>query len=108
VLATGGIVGGGVRATDANTMLETALNLPLRAPLARAEWLDPRFLNPSGHPVFRTGVAVDERLRPLDAAGQIVYQNVAVIGSALAGCDPIREGSLEGIAAATGWMAGCA
>lgn len=106
VLATGGIAGGGVRATDANTLVETALNLPLRAPAARADWLAPRFLNETGHPVFRSGVAVDAQLRPLDAAGQVVYQNVTVAGSALTGCDPIREGSLEGIAAATGWMAG--
>ncbi len=106
VLATGGVAGGGVRATDATTLVETALGLPLCTPAARAGWLAPRFLAESGHPVFRSGVVADARLRPLDAAGQVVYENVAVAGSALAGCDPIREGSLEGIAAATGWMAG--
>jgi glycerol-3-phosphate dehydrogenase subunit B len=106
VLATGGIAGGGVRADHAGALVETALGLPLRAPNARADWFAPRFLNETGHPVFRTGVAVDGSLRPLDAAGQIVYENVAVAGSALAGADPIREGTLEGIAAATGWMAG--
>jgi glycerol-3-phosphate dehydrogenase subunit B len=106
VLATGGIAGGGVRADHAGALVETALGLPLRAPNARADWFAARFLNETGHPVFRTGVAADAKLRPLDAVGQVVYENVAVAGSALAGCDPIREGSLEGIAAATGWMAG--
>ncbi|NNJ09049.1 glycerol-3-phosphate dehydrogenase subunit GlpB [Chloroflexales bacterium ZM16-3] len=106
ILATGGIAGGGVRAVDATTLVETALGLPLRTPNARADWFAARFLNETGHPVFRSGVATDSQLRPLDAAGQVVYQNVAIAGSALAGCDSIREGSLEGIAAATGWMAG--
>jgi glycerol-3-phosphate dehydrogenase subunit B len=106
VLATGGIAGGGVRADHAGTLVETALGLPLRAPAARADWFAARFLNETGHAVFRTGVAADSQLRPLDAAGRVVYRNVTVAGSALSGCDPIREGALEGIAAATGWMAG--
>ncbi len=106
VLATGGIAGGGVRADYAGALAETALGLPLRTPSARADWFGTRFLNETGHPVFRTGVAADAGLRPLDAAGQVVYKNVAVVGSALAGCDPVREGTLEGIAAATGWKAG--
>jgi glycerol-3-phosphate dehydrogenase subunit B len=106
ILATGGIAGGGVRADHAGALVETALGLPLRAPNARADWFAARFLHETGHPVFRTGVAADAALRPLDAAGQVVYENVAIVGSALAGADPIREGALEGIAAATGWMAG--
>ncbi len=106
VLSTGGIAGGGVRADHAGNLVETALGLPLRTPNARADWFAARFLNETGHPVFRTGVAADASLRPLDAAGQVIYENVAVAGSALAGCDPIREGALEGIAAATGWKAG--
>lgn len=106
VLATGGIVGGGVRAEHDGSLRETALDLPLRAPNARADWLAPRFLAEGGHPVFASGVAVDEQLRPLDAAGQVVYENVAVVGGALAGYDPIREGCLEGAAVATGWYAG--
>ncbi|NTV64978.1 MAG: glycerol-3-phosphate dehydrogenase subunit GlpB [Oscillochloris sp.] len=106
VLATGGIAGGGVRASDANHLVETALNLPLRTPNSRADWFFPQFLSESGQPVFRTGIATDAQLRPLDTTGHVIYQNVAVAGSALAACDPIREGALEGIAAATGWMAG--
>lgn len=107
VLATGGIAGGGVRADHAGALVETALGLPLRTPNARTDWFAVRFLSRSGHPVFRTGVAADAGLRPLDAMGRVVYENVAVAGSALAGCDPIREGTLEGVAAATGWKAGC-
>jgi glycerol-3-phosphate dehydrogenase subunit B len=106
VLATGGVAGGGLRADHTGALRETALGLPVRAPASSAEWLAPRFLAEEGHPVFRAGVAVDEALRPLDAAGRLVYSNVAVAGAALAGCDPIREGCLEGLAVATGFAAG--
>lgn len=106
VLATGGIVGGGVRAAADGTLQETALGLPIRAPACRADWLNRRFLDPTGHPVFRAGIAVDASLRPLDAAGRVVYTNVAVVGGAIAGYDPIREGCLEGVALATGYAAG--
>ncbi|GIW90822.1 MAG: anaerobic glycerol-3-phosphate dehydrogenase subunit B [Pirellulaceae bacterium] len=106
VLATGGILGGGVRATPDGHLHETALDLPLQTPDGRAGWFAPRFLNAHGHPVFQTGVRVDQRLRPLDAAGRLVYENVQITGGALAGYDPIREGCLEGAAIATGWAAG--
>ncbi|NJN14941.1 MAG: glycerol-3-phosphate dehydrogenase subunit GlpB, partial [Oscillochloris sp.] len=106
VLATGGVLGGGVRADHAGTLRETALNLPLRTPNGRSEWFAQRFLEAGGHPVFRSGSAVDDRLRPLDAAGRVVYDNVAVVGGALVGFDPIHEGCLEGVAIATGWRAG--
>jgi glycerol-3-phosphate dehydrogenase subunit B len=106
VLATGGVAGGGLRADHTGELRETALGLPVRAPASSAEWFAPRFLAEEGHPVFRAGIAVDEALRPLDAAGRVVYSNVAVAGAALAGCDPIREGCLEGLAVATGFAVG--
>lgn len=106
VLATGGVAGGGLRAEHTGELRETALGLPVRSPAGRGDWFAQRFLDEAGHPVFRAGVAADHSLRPLDAAGRVVYQNVAVAGSALAGFDPIREGCLEGAAVATGFAAG--
>ncbi len=106
VLATGGILGGGIRAMPEGHLRETALNLPLQTPDSRSGWFAARFLAEQGHPVFQSGVRVDRSLRPLDASGRLVYENVMVVGSALAGFDPIREGCLEGVAIATGWAAG--
>ncbi|WP_129630232.1 glycerol-3-phosphate dehydrogenase subunit GlpB [Candidatus Oscillochloris fontis] len=106
ILATGGIVGGGLRAIDAHHLIETALRLPLRTPASRADWFFPDFLAQPGHPIFRSGVAVDAQLRPLDAKNQVVYTNVVVVGASIAGCDHIREGAYEGVAVATGWVAG--
>lgn len=106
VLATGGVAGGGLRAEPMGELRETALGLPVQAPSGRSEWFAQRFLAEGGHPVFSAGIAADDALRPLDAAGRVVYENVAVAGSALAGCDPIREGCMEGVAVATGFAAG--
>ena len=106
LLATGGIAGGGVRTDFTGAVWETALGLPLQAPATRGEWFAPRFLNEAGHPIYGAGVATDQQLRPLDAAGGVLYTNVAVAGSALAGCDPIRERCYSGMALATGWCAG--
>ncbi|NJM07407.1 glycerol-3-phosphate dehydrogenase subunit GlpB [Candidatus Gracilibacteria bacterium] len=105
ILATGGVVGGGLRGDYGGTLHETALGLPVHTP-AHSAWFDPRFLNDSGHPVFRSGVAVDRTFRPVDEQGAVIYNNVAVVGSALANADAIREGCLEGLAVATGYAAG--
>lgn len=106
LLATGGIAGGGIRTDYTGAVWETALDLPLKAPETRAAWFAPQFLDENGHPIFRAGVVTDARLRPLDAHGQVVYQNVAVAGSLLADADPIYERCYSGLALATGWHAG--
>lgn len=105
LLATGGVAGGGIRTDHTGAVWETALGLPLEAPDSRAGWFASRFLDDGGQPIFRAGIAVDDRMRPT-AAGRVVYENVAVAGSALAGTDPVRERCQSGLALATGWQAG--
>jgi glycerol-3-phosphate dehydrogenase subunit B len=106
LLATGGVAGGGIRTDHTGAVWETALGLPLRAPDGRGQWFSPRFLDENGHPIYQAGLATDERLRPLDGDGKVVYENVAVAGAALAGSDPVRERCYSGMAIATGWRAG--
>ena len=105
LLATGGILGGGIRADRCGRVKETVFNLPLTAPQSRTQWLRPLFLDRRGHPIFQAGVSVDQRFRPLDQAGAPVYDNLWAAGSTLAHTDPIRERSREGIAIATGYAA---
>jgi len=50
-------------------------------------------------------VATDAELRPLDADSQRVYDNVLVAGATLAGAEPWREKSGDGISLATGYRA---
>ena len=53
----------------------------------------------------RAGVAVDRELRPVDSGGGRLYENVLVAGATLAGAEPWREKSGDGISLATGYRA---
>lgn len=102
LLATGGILGGGLVGTENGVVRETVFGLPLTTPDGRANWFRPLFYEEGGQPVFRGGVCVDGGLRPLDTSGEVVYRNLWAAGGVLGGCDPIVEHSLEGIALSTG------
>ncbi|MGQ9786455.1 MAG: glycerol-3-phosphate dehydrogenase subunit GlpB [Anaerolineae bacterium] len=105
VLATGGILGSGIVAEDADTLREVIFNLPLAAVPERSDWFDPEFLSLRGHPIYRAGVAVNERLQPVDAAHNVLYSNLYVAGTTLAYCDALLERSFEGVALSTGFVA---
>ena len=105
LLATGGILGGGIYAHRCGRVEETVFDLPLAAPQTRPQWLRPLFLDRRGHPIFQAGVSVDECFRPLDQAAAPVYDNLWAAGAILAHSDPIRERSREGIAISTGYAA---
>ena len=57
------------------------------------------------HALARAGVAVDGELRPVDAAGDRLLDNVLVAGATLAGAEPWKEKSGDGISLATGHRA---
>ncbi len=101
LLATGGLLGGGLKATCDHELQETALGLPVTPP--EGGWLAQEFLAPTGHPVFRAGLAVNPDFHPVDGSGRIWARNLYAAGSALAGCDPVWERSVEGLALATAW-----
>ena len=104
VLATGGILGSGIIA-ETDRLREVIFNLPLAAVPERSHWFDPEFLSLRGHPIYRAGVAVNERLQPLDAANNVLYTNLYVAGTTLAHCDALLERSFEGVALSTGFVA---
>ncbi len=103
VLATGGILGGGIVAPDNGYAQETIFDLPLTQPLPGKPWFEHSFLDGQGHPIFRAGVSVEEAFHPLDENGQIMFDNLFAVGGALGNCDPLRERSLEGISLATAY-----
>lgn len=105
LLASGGILGGGMRGDHSGRMTETVFDLPLTVPRDRSQWLRPLFLDSRGHPVFQGGVAVNARFQPLDASAVPVYENLWAAGAILSHTDPIRERSREGVAIATGYAA---
>jgi glycerol-3-phosphate dehydrogenase subunit B len=98
VLATGGIGGGGVRARPDGTLLERVFGLPVTAP-PREAWFSRDPLEP--HPIEAAGIRVDDELRPLDSAGEVIVENVRVIGSALGGMHYLEQRCGDGVALAT-------
>ena len=104
VLATGGFASGGLELDSRWAARETALGLPLAGvPGPGEERFRPGYFE--DHPMGRAGVAVDRELRPVDAAGERVLGNVLVAGATLAGAEPWREKSGDGLSLATGHRA---
>ena len=98
VLATGGFLGGGLWAAADGTVREPIFGLPVVAPQGRLAWFHREFFAPEGHPLWRAGIPTDKEGRPVDARGQVVYENLYVIGNQLGRADAIRQRALEGIA----------
>jgi glycerol-3-phosphate dehydrogenase subunit B len=96
VLATGGFASGGLELDSSWAARETALGLPVSG-VPSGERFRPGYFEPQ--PMGRAGVAVDRDLRP-DG-----LENVRVAGATLAGAEPWREKSGDGISLATGLKA---
>jgi glycerol-3-phosphate dehydrogenase subunit B len=104
VLATGGFASGGIELDSRWTARETALGLPVTGvPEPGAERFRPGYFD--DHPMARAGVAVDRELRPVDRGGDRLYENVLVAGATLAGAEPWREKSGDGLSLSTGYRA---
>jgi len=106
VLATGGILGGGIRANHAGEVGESIFDLPVTAPADRLEWFKRDFLDREGHPIYRAGVTVNRHFQPLSESGRPVYDNLFAAGTTLAHCEVIRERSFDGVGLVTGYAVG--
>ncbi|WP_049992277.1 glycerol-3-phosphate dehydrogenase subunit GlpB [Natrinema salifodinae] len=131
VLATGGLVGKGVRsrrnrdaesgnaesgnsehgigaAEDASersgVVFEPIFDCHVPHPADRYEWfVDDAF---GDQPYARFGLAVDRDLRPLDAGDEPEFSNLRAAGAVLGGYDFAAEKSGAGVSLATGYVAG--
>jgi glycerol-3-phosphate dehydrogenase subunit B len=107
VLASGGFASGGLELDSFGTVRETVFDLPVAgAPGAGRPRFEPGYFDE--HALARAGVAVDDELRPVDAAGAPVFENLRAAGATLAGAVPWREGSGNGLSLATGYAAAAA
>jgi glycerol-3-phosphate dehydrogenase subunit B len=102
VLATGGFASGGLELSSRWQAREVALDLPVVGVPTEERFRADYF---GEQPAARAGVAVDQSLRPVDAAGERLLDNVLVVGATLAGAEPWREKSGDGISLATGHRA---
>ncbi len=104
VLATGGFASGALHLDSYGEVRETVFGLPVWGVPPVEE---PRFLPGvfDDHPMAKAGLAVDERLRPLGPDGAAAFDNLFAAGAVLAGAEPWRERSGNGLALATGFAA---
>jgi glycerol-3-phosphate dehydrogenase len=108
VLATGRFLAGGLAREE--RLRETVFDLPLFLDGVRldaadgVEWLDPHFAHDQA--LFRVGVEVDERGRPLGGLGQPILANLYAAGSIRAGWDYAAGRAGLGAALVSGYHAG--
>jgi glycerol-3-phosphate dehydrogenase subunit B len=104
VLATGGIAGGGLIGLADGRLEEPILGLPVEAPSVD-DWLAADPFEPDGHPLEAAGIRTDADLRPVDARGGVVLDNVAIVGALMAGQRYLSERCGDGVAIASGAQA---
>jgi glycerol-3-phosphate dehydrogenase subunit B len=105
LLATGGLYGGGIVSDYQGCLRETVFGLPVMAPDNMSEWFDDRFIGGADHAIHRAGLRANQALQPVDAAGQVLLENVRIVGRLLGGYSPLSEGSTEGAWLATAYRA---
>ncbi len=102
VLASGGIAGAGIRALRGHRLEERVFQLPVVAP-EDGTWFSEDPMQP--HPIESVGIRVDDRLRPVNADGEPLLDNVQVIGSSLAGMRYLEQRCGDGVAIASAHLA---
>ena len=103
VLATGGLVGKGVR-SERERVFEPIFGCHVPHPDERYDWfVDDVF---GDQPYARFGLVPDRELRPLEAGGDPEFTNLRAAGAVLGGYDYAAENSGAGVSIATGYVAG--
>ncbi len=103
IVATGGILGGGI-VTEPGKAHERIFRLPIDAPADPQEWSADGIFGT--HPFASMGLSVNERFVPVDAQGRELLSNVHFAGRILGAYDYVTEKSGNGVAATTGWHVG--
>jgi glycerol-3-phosphate dehydrogenase subunit B len=91
VLATGGILGGGINSYSDGSLHEAVFNSPVKVHPDRKNWHRREFFDSRGHLVFQSGILVDQKLRPVDLSNSPLYANLLAVGTTLAGGDYLRN-----------------
>ncbi|SDJ48123.1 glycerol-3-phosphate dehydrogenase subunit GlpB [Natronorubrum texcoconense] len=103
VLATGGLVGKGVR-SERERVFEPIFDCHVPHAEDRYDWfVDDVF---GEQPYARFGLPADRELRPLDADDEPEFLNLRAAGAVLGGYDFAAEKSGAGVSLATGYVAG--
>jgi glycerol-3-phosphate dehydrogenase subunit B len=103
LLATGGILNGGIQSDQAGTVTEPVFGTPVGASRPRPEWVG---LSPGEPQAYaRYGVRVNDRMQALDAAGEIFAIGLHAAGGVVSGPDRSLSACRQGIDIATAYRA---
>ena len=103
LLATGGVMHGGLIFQQDGRVRESVFDLPVIYDEGRKHWTAPSSLETQ--PYANYGLSVNEQLQPLGADGLPIYTNLFCAGGLIAGADRSGEGSRQGIDIATAYRA---
>jgi glycerol-3-phosphate dehydrogenase subunit B len=103
ILATGGILNGGLVAQADGRVQESIFDLPVVHTQDRSTWTDASPWSPHAYTQF--GLRVNSRMQPVGRDGRPMFENLLAIGGVLAGADRAHEGSRQGIDIATAYRA---
>lgn len=103
VIATGGILSGGVLLSEGKAK-EAIFGLNIPVPENVDDWTQKELLG--DHLITRLGVRVNSAMQALDENGAPILENVRFAGRTLGGYDWTEEKSGLGVACVSGWLAG--
>ncbi len=103
VIATGGIIGGGINIGMTETS-EAIFNIPLSCPSIIEERTCKNVFD--SHPYVLSGVNIDNKMRAIDKGGATLFSNVFFAGKTVGNYDYAKEKSGYGVAISTGTKAG--
>jgi glycerol-3-phosphate dehydrogenase subunit B len=112
VLATGGLVGGGIDSTR-ETVYEPVFDCHVAHPDDRYAWSDERTFGEHAFAQFGVTIDADARVLADDTGdtgetgeGDLAYANLTAAGGVIGSYDPAAEKSASGVSLATGYAAG--
>lgn len=103
LLATGGVLHGGLVARQNGRVTESVFDIPVNCPASREHWTSESALGSQPYASF--GLRVDREMRPLSDDRSPYYANLFAAGGILGGSDRAAEGSRQGIDLLTAYTA---
>lgn len=105
ILATGGFYSGGITMREFEEPQEMIFDIPVFFPQGEENWSNQNLFEDRPQGFAMTGIFTDEDLRPIDENGNVLFENVHVVGANLGGSDFIFERSAGGVAISSAYKA---
>ena len=105
ILATGGFYSGGLWMKWLGDVKERVFDLPVEMNCSEETWSNPELFSAEKQNFAKAGIRTDENLHPVDRDGNVLLQNVCIVGRNLSNSDFCFEQSGNGIAVSSAYKA---